>query len=152
MTMSIMKTKILATCLVLVCSTTDGCGIGWLQFKDKCYLFTNTQASWGTAQIICGAFRSHLAEPKTKSESHCLMNHTDNLGGNFWIGISDIVKEGKWIYTSTQHPVVIHDFHPTNPNSQNISDCVALRHDYQGHWSDEPCHTTFYFICEKENV
>ncbi|XP_062606241.1 C-type lectin domain family 3 member A-like, partial [Saccostrea cucullata] len=100
---------------------------------------------------ICSVFHSKLAEPLSSQESNYLMNHAYQLGGQFWIGISDIAEEDRWIYSSSQQPITIRDFNSNNPNGQKNSNCVVLWHDYHGRWSDEPCHSTFYFICEAEN-
>lgn len=68
--------------------------------------------------------------------------------GQFWIGISDIIEEDRWIYSSDQQPTQVNDFHASQPNQHTSANCVALWKPFHGHWADEPCTTRYNFICE----
>lgn len=68
--------------------------------------------------------------------------------GQFWIGISDIIEEDRWIYSSDQQPTKVNDFHASQPNQHTSANCVALWKPFHGHWADEPCTTRYNFICE----
>lgn len=83
---------------------------------------------------------------------YCWSNTTTYLrltGGQFWIGISDIILENRWIYSSDIQPVQVKDFHSGEPNGNTSANCVALWKDFHGYWADEDCHQHYNFICEK---
>lgn len=61
--------------------------------------------------------------------------------GQFWIGISDIIEEDRWIYSSDQQPIQVNDFHVSQPNDHTSANCVLLWKAFHGHWGDEPCTT-----------
>lgn len=126
-----------------------GCEFNWLQFREKCYMFSKTAATWAEAEGICHAFHSKLAEPRSYDESRMLIHHSVNEGGQFWIGISDIISENRWIYSSDIQPVQVKDFHSGEPNGGTSANCVALWKNFHGYWADEDCHQHYNFICEK---
>nr|XP_034311605.1 perlucin isoform X3 [Crassostrea gigas] len=129
-------------------SVNQGCDIGWIRHHTKCYMFSNTTATWAEAESICNAFHSILAEPRSHDESVFLISQSENEVGHFWIGISDIIKEDRWVYSSDLQPVRVTDFSPGQPNEYTSANCVALRKIFHGYWGDLPCSEHFNFICE----
>ena len=69
--------------------------------------------------------------------------------GEFWIGISDIIEENRWIYSSDLQPIKVNDFHSSQPDQHTIANCVALWKQFHGFWADEPCGIKYNFICER---
>ncbi|XP_052688996.1 perlucin-like [Crassostrea angulata] len=126
----------------------EGCDIGWIRHHTKCYMFSNTTATWAEAESICNAFHTILAEPRSHDESMFLISQSENEVGHFWIGISDIIKEDRWVYSSDLQPVKVTDFYPGQPNEYTSANCVALRKIFHGYWGDLPCSEHFNFICE----
>lgn len=81
---------------------------------------------------------------------HCGVRHihvyfTCLIGGEFWIGISDIIEEDRWIYSSDLQVTRVKDFHPGEPNQHTSANCVALWKRFRGYWADEPCETHYNF-------
>lgn len=74
------------------------------------------------------------------------------VSGNFWIGLSDILVDGEWLWMSTQTIATYTNWVPGEPNNyQSIAeDCAAMRTSHRFHWNDFPCSTKLHFICEKE--
>ena len=66
-----------------------------------------------------------------------------------WIGVSDIIEEDRWVYSSTQEVVSHTDFGPGEPNAHTAENCIVLWRDFHGQWGDYTCSTKEYFICEK---
>lgn len=130
------------------------CDIGWIRHHTKCYMLSNTTATWAEAESICNAFHSILAEPRSHDESMFLISQSlsEKKVGPFWIGISDIIKEDRWVYSSDLQPVKVTDFYPGLPNENTSANCVALRIIlllvFQDYWDDLPCSEHFNFICE----
>ncbi|XP_052069245.1 tetranectin-like protein [Mytilus californianus] len=128
-----------------------GCMNGWTQFENRCYLFSRQVESWIEASTVCGGFHSKLAEPMNTNTSHFLISHSQIIGGTFWIGISDIIQEGKWIYSTRQIPIKVNNFQPGEPNAGTAANCVALWAGFYGYWADENCLVRYQFICEADN-
>ena len=66
-----------------------------------------------------------------------------------WIGVSDIIEEDRWVYSSTQEVVSHTEFGPGEPNAYTAQNCIALWRDFHGQWADHTCAAKEYFICEE---
>ena len=66
-----------------------------------------------------------------------------------WIGVSDIIEEDRWVYSSTQEVVSHTEFGPGEPNAHTAQNCIALWRDFHGQWADHTCAAKEYFICEE---
>ncbi|GFN89910.1 C-type lectin [Plakobranchus ocellatus] len=72
-----------------------------------------------------------------------------------WLGGSDLVKSGEWIWSRSGVPVnQFDDWAPNQPDgssdSTDTEDCMELNIDkYGGHWNDDQCEHRQRFICEK---
>uniref|UniRef100_K1RK92 Collectin-12 n=1 Tax=Magallana gigas TaxID=29159 RepID=K1RK92_MAGGI len=139
---------LVALILLELYSSIEGCEVGWVQFRTKCYMFSHTAASWAEAESICNAFHSILAEPRSHEESRFLISHSVNQAGEFWIGVSDIIEENRWIYSSDLQVSKVNDFHAGEPNGHTGANCVALWKPFRGYWADESCGAHYNFICE----
>lgn len=84
-------------------------------------------------------------------QSITLQNFAYSTVGHFWIGISDIIKEDRWVYSSDLQPIRVTDFYPGQPNEYTSANCVALRKIFHGYWGDLPCSEHFNFICETKD-
>ncbi|XP_063446898.1 perlucin-like [Mytilus trossulus] len=138
--------------VVFLCcaSSMSCCKNGWIQFENKCYFFSRQAESWTDAISFCRVFDSKLAEPLTAEESHFLIGHSQHVGGQFWIGISDVIVEDRWIYTTGQKPITVNHFQSGQPNGHTSQNCVALDSSYHGYWNDLNCLTNYPFICETD--
>ncbi|XP_062570136.1 perlucin-like protein [Saccostrea cucullata] len=132
-------------------SRPTGCNVGWVQFQDKCYLFSHTTETWSDAASVCRVFNSILAEPRTEAESKFLISHSQGQGGSFWIGISDIIVEDRWEYSSDQSVVTINEFYPGEPNEHITGNCLILWAAYHGRWGDYYCSRPNKFICQTDS-
>lgn len=82
--------------------------------------------------------------------SNCTSHYVTVLtAGNFWIGISDIIEEGRWVYSSNLQLIKVNSFHTSQPNQHTGANCVMLWKYHHGLWADEPCENRFNFICER---
>merc|ERR1712198_824513 len=106
--------------------------------------------SWNDA--VCGARKNflcqkgggHLAMIKTKATHDFVTNTWNN---DFWIGISDISKEGNYQFVDGT-PVKTAYWHPGQPdNFGNREDCihyVLKKHS----WNDAVCGARKNFLCQ----
>ncbi|CAG2205487.1 CD206 [Mytilus edulis] len=127
------------------------CKNGWTQFGNKCYFFSHQVEPWSEAMSVCRVFDSKLAEPMTSDESNYIISQSQKVGGSFWIGISDIIDEDRWIYSTGQEPIKVNNFQPGEPNSHTSANCVVLYGPFRGKWADDNCITLHQFVCETNN-
>ncbi|XP_078331088.1 low affinity immunoglobulin epsilon Fc receptor-like [Crassostrea virginica] len=127
----------------------ESCHVGWIQFQEKCYFFSHTSATWYEAGDTCTQFHSKLAEPKTVAETNFLKSHSQSLDRTMWIGVSDIIEEDRWVYSSSQEVVSHTDFGPREPNGHTGENCIALAQSFHGQWIDLSCAAKEFFVCEE---
>lgn len=81
-------------------------------------------------------------------------NHNFDLycfkAANFWIGISDMIDDGRWIYSSNQEVIQVSGWNPDEPNGNTGENCVAMWHSFHGRWADLECGVALSFICEAD--
>ena len=73
------------------------------------------------------------------------------LLGHFWVGGTDVLVDGQWIWISTQEKMQFTDWLPGEPNGGLREGCLMLvsgSNNY--HWNDANCHSQQSFICEKK--
>nr|XP_034311811.1 perlucin-like protein [Crassostrea gigas] len=149
-----MTNKFAFVVVVLVCMTIQvysaGCHVGWIQFQNKCYWFSHDSRPWGEAEGICSVFHSKLAEPMTDAESNFLISHSQIQSSDYWIGISDMIEEDRWIYSSNQNVIQVHGWYQGEPNGHTEENCVILGRGAHGKWMDVRCGNNYRFICEAE--
>ena len=72
-----------------------------------------------------------------------------------WFGLSDLAKEGTFVWSSTGEPAVYTNWLKGEPNSnKNNENCGQIGHpswtaENGNKWNDEPCTKTYNFLCEK---
>ena len=72
------------------------------------------------------------------------------LGTLGWIGIEDIKNEGKFVYHSTQKPLLFSLWGLGQPYLRpNREDCAELKSLENAKWNDTPCQDSLRFVCEK---
>lgn len=69
------------------------------------------------------------------------------LGEDVWIGISDLMQEGHWIYLRSLKEITFSKWEAHEPNNMGGKEGCALLHD-DGHWNDIPCSAHFHIVCE----
>jgi len=145
---------------IIFTSCSLDCPENWVDAADKCYLFGNSQTlSWLDAQIFCQTLGGHLAEPITEERSNLLTSiasiETDVLGVNaWWLGLSDLGHEGRWIWQSALEEAVYTDWAEGFPIDDGVeNNCASMKAENDLKWSDESCTDTRASpICETEDV
>lgn len=125
------------------------CQSGWMTHESTCYFFSHTTASWADAESICRGFSGKLAEPRTLSAASFISGEAINLGGWFWLGMSDIITERRWIYSSDQSSVTVNYWGSGEPNAGADVNCLATWPSHSSMWCDEPCEYKYKYVCEK---
>ncbi|XP_053149425.1 C-type lectin domain family 4 member G-like [Hemicordylus capensis] len=128
----------------LFCSS---CPDNWWPFGKSCYFFSTSRKPWMSAKQFCENEGAHLVIINSMAEHNVL---TGQLSRDqvFWIGLSDIVNEGKW-YWIDGTPMTFSLWAPGEPNNvgHGGEDCATLR--FNGKWNDATCSSNEFWICEQ---
>ena len=136
---------------------TEACRDGWVSFNTSCYLFIDDHLeTWPTASQHCAAHRSHLATIETRAEDTFIRNHCQKLfkrgltpSDTFWVGGTDDVVEGAWLWYDTDTPITFFSWSPGQPQNGSTEDCLCLFGQHGFLWDDALCADKYHFICEQ---
>ncbi|XP_078331886.1 perlucin-like [Crassostrea virginica] len=138
---------------VVFVADAQNCPAGWLHHGTSCYAFIDSEPDgWIEGLFYCNTVGAKLVEIETASENDFLKKHLQSIGAttNYWIGLSDSIQEGHYLWQSTQDNVDFTDWAPGEPNDDHhTEDCTELFQPFGFHWNDAPCSTKSNFICEK---
>lgn len=137
------------------------CPNGFVRHDDSCYIAAHDLANWPDALVYCEAYGAHLAYIESSAEQQFVAGYVKNLQGSstdpdfyYWIGGTDAVSEGEWIWATVVRPVQYTNWNPGEPNNNpdhnsKHQDCMAMLGS-NGLWDDGWCETQHNFICEIE--
>ena len=146
------------------------CPNQWYRILDSCIWYSNEQLNFHDANQRCNQLVSggRLFEPMTQLQNNLVQQLGEDLPDrteeHLWIGISDEVNEGEFVYLSSGSNVTFSDFARIHagsdePNGGDRENCVDLIRrgptgyaplkSGSGSWNDMYCSRLLYFICEK---
>ncbi|XP_059917573.1 lactose-binding lectin l-2-like [Gadus macrocephalus] len=103
------------------------CPSFWYEFDTDCYKYVASLLTWADAELYCQSLGANLVSIHSTSEMIFivrLIQNFDPTKGNHWIGLSDVHKEGSWIW-SDGSPVDAAFW--TEPNNhKGAEDCVHM--------------------------
>ncbi|XP_048727626.1 perlucin-like [Ostrea edulis] len=141
---------------IVVVVSAGVCPDGWLHNGGSCYAFIDSEPEgWIEAMFYCSTVKAKLVEVESVSENNFLKKHLQEIGttANYWIGLSDIINEGHYIWQTTQDNVDFSDWATGEPNDLgHTEDCAEFYHPVSFQWNDAPCSTKSNFICEKSST
>ena len=83
----------------------------------------------------------------------------EGYGNSIWIGISDRIEEGNFVFLSSNFtpPFMNFEKNPSGgwspePNGGRRENCVDFFHNREcirGKWNDAECRSNLQFVCEK---
>ena len=103
----------------------------------------------------CQNVGGKLVKIETDKENDFIKNEYLNTKDMYWIGLSDIDKEGEWKWTDGTGLTGYKKWKSGQPNNKGHQDCEAiLGGDYNvGHhnaeWNDLKCSKQLGYICKK---
>ena len=125
----------------------------WLPDPEK-YRYHNERKSFDDAKAECAgstwpdeSVGGHLVVINNSAENSEVLE-IRSLGSNMWIGYSDAVEEGVWVWEPGGGGSTYTHWNAGEP-SGGAEDCAEMRAD--GTWNDVRCYYTKPFLCEKDD-
>lgn len=102
--------------------------------------------NWTTAENFCfSEFGTTLATITNESQNEQVQSLC--LDTDCWLGATDAVTEGTFLWNSNGEEVTYSDYASDEPNGDG--DCLILRHNYTtSKWNDYPCSFLNYIVCD----
>uniref|UniRef100_A0A3Q3M1C0 C-type lectin domain-containing protein n=1 Tax=Mastacembelus armatus TaxID=205130 RepID=A0A3Q3M1C0_9TELE len=126
------------------------CPMFWYSFNERCYKYVATHMTWADAELYCVSQRANLVSIHSQNEQSfvkALIKNFDPAQRTTWIGLSDIHKEGKWMW-SDGSAVTFTFWNTGEPNNNKRNEhCVQTNWDINLKWNDIPCSLTYSFVC-----
>ena len=112
------------------------------------YISTN-KLKWSEARSTCSEYGGQLAEIESEAKQTAIAEAKTSAGVDYlWFGLSDIAKEGTFVWASSGKPAVYTNWHSGDPNNAGGNeDCGII--NPVNKWYDARCHYATYFVCEK---
>ena len=94
--------KLIYTCFIF---STDICEKDWFYFIGYCYRKVASCDSWSRSHGKCATQGANL--PSIHSQEENVFVQSLHCGEKSWLGLSDINKEGKFVWTDGTSPTFI---------------------------------------------
>uniref|UniRef100_UPI0037E8D5A6 lactose-binding lectin l-2-like n=1 Tax=Semicossyphus pulcher TaxID=241346 RepID=UPI0037E8D5A6 len=127
-----------------------GCPMFWYNFNGRCYKYISTRLSWADAELHCVSQRANLVSIHSLAENNFVKNLIENFDhaeGYTWIGLSDVHKEGRWMW-SDGSAVKSYFWYEGEPNNDGGNEhCALSNYITPGRWNDGHCHLALPSVC-----
>ncbi|MCK6508079.1 hypothetical protein L6R53_32725 [Myxococcota bacterium] len=119
------------------------------EYGDHAYMFCETLTAVADAQAFCQDYDYNLATLSSADEDTWVDGQADARSTEkWWLGGNDSTTEGTWAWVDGSD-WVYENWHADEPNdSGGNEDCLQHNRYTDGVWNDEPCTSTFRFVCE----
>ena len=114
------------------------------------YMFCTTPATWAAASAACTAEGYALLTINDSTENAWADSTADTYATDkWWMGLNDRASEGTFVWASGE-VVTYTNWGAGEPNDGGGSeDCAQLNRFHPAQtWNDEPCGSSFRYICE----
>ncbi|XP_063754781.1 lactose-binding lectin l-2-like [Eleginops maclovinus] len=126
------------------------CPTFWSLFTGRCYKYIATHLTWADAELHCVSLGANLVSIHSDGEDEfvkSLIKNFDITEGLTWIGLSDVHKEGSWMW-SDGSPAIHFLWEATQPdNSKRKDHCVNTNYNAPRKWNDDRCYKTYPSVC-----
>ncbi|XP_031698123.1 lactose-binding lectin l-2-like [Anarrhichthys ocellatus] len=126
----------------------------WCQFSYG-YKYVATDLTWADAEIHCVGEGANLVSIHSLEEQNLvkfLIKNFDPAEGQTWIGLSDIHKEGAWLWSDGSSANFFF-WHRGEPNNvEGRKHCVHTNFDPKLRWNDIPCSHKLHFVCASRTI
>ncbi|XP_012879129.1 PREDICTED: C-type lectin domain family 4 member E isoform X1 [Dipodomys ordii] len=131
------------------------CPLNWEHFQSSCYFFSVDALNWEASVRNCSGMRAQLVVINTPEEQEFLY-HTKPRRREFFIGLSDQVTEGQWLWVDNsplRKSLSFWDAGEPN-NLVTVEDCATIRDspNPRRNWNDIPCFYAMPRVCEMPEI
>ncbi|XP_073339240.1 C-type lectin domain family 4 member E-like [Pagrus major] len=138
------------------------CEDGWEPKGSQCYYFSTDESTWEQARHECRRRRGDLVKIDSEAEQSFLVQKVSDKmvehEDKFWIGLTDSVKEGTWLWADgtplNERLTFWSGKEPDNWTEKDVDgeDCARMG-EKNGtdlrYWFDQSCKVSQKSICEK---
>uniref|UniRef100_A0A3Q0SMK6 C-type lectin domain-containing protein n=1 Tax=Amphilophus citrinellus TaxID=61819 RepID=A0A3Q0SMK6_AMPCI len=121
----------------------------WYYFNGTCYKYVGSHMTWADAEFNCVSQKANLVSVHSLEEYEFiqfLIENFDPTQGHTWIGLSDIHKEGRWMW-SDGSAVDFAIWSPGQPDNYTDGEhCVHTNFGEQK-WNDIKCYDSYSSVC-----
>ncbi|KAM3874389.1 galactose-specific lectin nattectin-like [Diretmus argenteus] len=78
------------------------CPMSWYSFNNRCYKYVAAKMIWIDAMLTCVSQKANLVSVHSPDENQFVSTLIKNFSPNqvrSWIGLSDLQKEGNWMWS-----------------------------------------------------
>ncbi|XP_028256217.1 lactose-binding lectin l-2-like [Parambassis ranga] len=78
------------------------CPLFWYSFNGRCYKYVASPMTWADAELHCVSQGANLVSIHSQEENtfvQVLIKNFDPAQGKTWFGLSDLHKEGRWMWS-----------------------------------------------------
>uniref|UniRef100_A0A3P9BIQ1 C-type lectin domain-containing protein n=1 Tax=Maylandia zebra TaxID=106582 RepID=A0A3P9BIQ1_9CICH len=125
----------------------------WYSFNGRCYKYVATHMSWADAELYCVSQRANLVSIHSREEEEfvkSLIKNFDHAERWTWIGLSDIHKEGRWMWSDGCAVSFVY-WDTSEPNNSGTKEhCVHTNDNHTTDtkkWNDCPCSVILPSVC-----
>ncbi|XP_041650065.1 lactose-binding lectin l-2-like [Cheilinus undulatus] len=125
------------------------CSSTWYNFRGRCYKYMATRMTWSDAEHYCVSQRANLVSVHSEDEHNFvrfLIRSFDPAQGRTWMGLTDIHREGRWLW-SDGCPANFFFWSAGEPNNKFNEDCAHFNFGSYRRWNDVPCRLSYSFVC-----
>ncbi|XP_019206636.1 galactose-specific lectin nattectin isoform X6 [Oreochromis niloticus] len=128
----------------------ESCPMFWYSFNGRCYKYVATHMSWADAELYCVSQRANLVSIHSEEEEEfvkSLIKNFDLAEGWTWIGLSDIHKEGSWMW-SDGSAVNFTYWHAGQPDNYATNEHCGNTNVFEAKkWNDHQCSLNLASVC-----
>ncbi|XP_060940400.1 lactose-binding lectin l-2-like, partial [Limanda limanda] len=129
------------------------CPSFWFSFNSRCYKYVATHMNWADAELYCVSQDANLVSIHSLDEENfvkALIKNFDHAEGFTWIGLSDLHKEGSWMW-SDGCAVKFRFWTAGQPdNKRGRENCGINNYINNKKWNDVPCSHLYPSVCASQ--
>uniref|UniRef100_A0A096M7H6 C-type lectin domain-containing protein n=1 Tax=Poecilia formosa TaxID=48698 RepID=A0A096M7H6_POEFO len=132
-----------------------GCPLFWFSFEGRCYKYFGSRVTWGEAELQCVSEGANLVSIHSLNEHNFvnfLIKNFDPTRSQTWIGLTDMHKEGGWIWSDgSKYRFSL--WSPGQPDNDSGNEhCGHTNYGSNFYWNERVCSNTFAFVCAARTV
>ncbi|KAM4725105.1 lactose-binding lectin l-2-like [Anableps anableps] len=129
----------------------NDCPQFWYSFNNRCYKYVATRMTWADAELHCVSEDGNLVSIHSQEEQdfvNAMIKSFDPSQAFTWIGLSDLHKEGSWMW-SDGSKVDFRYWDGGQPDNAGGNEHCGHTNMFTYHkWNDYVCSLTFAFVCK----